>query len=50
MAGESVANSILELIENKNLREKYINYLKSNISDNSSEIQKLYSLIERNDK
>ncbi len=50
MTGESVANSILELIENKNLRDKYINYLKSNISDNSSEIQKLYNIIGRNDK
>lgn len=45
MTGESVANSILELIENKNLRDKYINYLKSNISDNSSEIQKLYNIV-----
>lgn len=47
MTGESVANSILELIENKNLRDNYINYLKSNISDNSSEINKLYNIINK---
>lgn len=46
MDGESVANSIIELIENPSLRDKYINYLKSNISDNTSEINKINFIIQ----
>lgn len=45
MSGESVANSIIELIENPFLKDKYIYYLKSNISDNTSEINKIYNII-----
>jgi glycosyltransferase involved in cell wall biosynthesis len=42
----SVANSIYELIVDKNLRMAYTKYLENNILDNSNEVNKLYKLIE----
>lgn len=47
MNAESIASSIEELINDACLREKYITYLSENISDNSSEIQKLYEIFDK---
>lgn len=42
----SIANAIEELINNKKLRNKYTSYLYNNIVNNTSEINKLYRIIE----
>ena len=42
----AIANAIEMLIRNKNLRKKYIDYLKKNGVDNTSEIDKIYKLID----
>lgn len=47
MNAESIANAIEELVNNAELRKKYIQDLKDNISDNSSEIYKLYEIFEK---
>lgn len=41
----AIANAIEMLIRNENLRKKYIDYLKRNVVDNTSEIGKIYELI-----
>lgn len=45
MTGESIADSIIELLNNAELRNSYISNLRANIVDNSNEINKLLSLI-----
>ena len=47
MNAESLADKIDELIQNDSLREKYIEYHKNHIVDNSGEVQKLYSIFEQ---
>lgn len=42
----SIADAIEELANNNELRNKYIEYLKENRVDNTSEIHKLYKIIE----
>lgn len=46
MTPEAVANSIMELLRNDDLRSCYISNLKANIRDNSDQINILYSLID----
>ncbi len=45
MTAEDVAKSILELLENESLRNKYIANLKVNQKDNTAEIEKLYKFL-----
>ena len=45
MNGNSLANSIQQLLEDKSISDKYKDYLKSHIVDNSSEINKLLDVI-----
>lgn len=45
MNPEDLALTILELVENENLKNSYIENLKKNFKDNSSEIEKLYALL-----
>ncbi len=42
---ESIAEAIHELIQDKSLREMYELNLRSNIKDNTSEVEKLYSIV-----
>lgn len=46
MNPESIANAIEELLKDRNLNEKYIANLKANRHDNSSEINKLYTIFD----
>lgn len=46
MYGESIANRIEQMIDDKTISLKYIDYLKSHIIDNSSEINKLLNIID----
>lgn len=46
MSGESVANAIEELVKNPQLRRNYIGYLQQHITDNTSEINKLYQIFD----
>lgn len=43
---DDVSNSIEKLINDTQLRNKYITYLKNNLIDNSKEINKLYQILE----
>lgn len=43
----SIADAIEELVKNEALRNQYTEYLSANLVDNTSEIQKLYNLIEK---
>jgi glycosyltransferase involved in cell wall biosynthesis len=43
---EALANSIIQLLENEKLREKFILYLKNENLDSTSEILKLYELLD----
>ncbi len=45
MDGKSLARAILNLYEDGQLRQKYVDYLKTHIHDNSSEVQKLYKFL-----
>lgn len=45
MDGKALARAILNLYEDGLLRQKYIDYLKTHIHDNSSEVQKLYKFL-----
>lgn len=45
MDGKSLARAILNLYEDGLLRQKYVDYLKTHIHDNSSEVQKLYKFL-----
>ena len=45
MDGKALARAILNLYEDGLLRQKYIDYLKTHIHDNSSEVQKLYMFL-----
>lgn len=45
MDGKSLARAILNLYEDGLLRQKYIDYLKTHIHDNSGEVQKLYMFL-----
>lgn len=45
MTAEDVAKNILELLENEELRNKYIANLKENQKDNTAEIEKLYQFL-----
>lgn len=45
MDGNSLANSIQQLLEDKSISDRYVDYLKSHIVDNSSEINKLLDVI-----
>ena len=45
MTVEDATDKVTELIHNTNLRQSYIDYLKQHIVDNSSEIEKIYSLL-----
>lgn len=46
MNGESLADSIEELINNKELRLRYIQNLRDNMMDNTNEVIKLYNILE----
>lgn len=45
MDGKALARAILNLYEDGLLQQKYIDYLKTHIHDNSSEVQKLYKFL-----
>ena len=45
MNGKAVGDAIIELINNTELRQSYIDNLKSNITDNSTEVEKLYCFL-----
>jgi len=45
MTGDAVCNGIIELINNVELRESIVNYLKNETKGNSEEINKFYQLI-----
>lgn len=45
MDGNALAHAILNLYEDGLLRQKYVDYLKTHIHDNSSEVQKLYMFL-----
>ena len=45
MNADSATQRILELLNNKNLQDKYIQYLKNHISDNTQEVHKLLNYI-----
>lgn len=45
MNGKAVGDTIIELINNTELRQSYIDNLKSNITDNSTEVEKLYCFL-----
>ncbi len=42
---EDLANKIIELYQNVELQNKYIKYLSNNITDNSKEVEKLYTFL-----
>lgn len=42
---KTLANSIIELVTNSKLSDKYINYLRTHLIDNKSEVEKLYQMI-----
>lgn len=46
MNGDALADAIIELAANKELRQSYVAYLNANIVDNSSEVEKLYTFID----
>ncbi len=46
MNGVALADAIIELAANKELRQSYVAYLNANIVDNSSEVEKLYTFID----
>jgi len=46
MNGRDLANAIIELINDKDLRQLYVKTLRSNIVDNSFEVKKLYKYLE----
>ena len=48
MNPESLAITIAELLKNENLKIKYQTYLSSHMVDNSSEIEKLYAIVDEN--
>ena len=45
MNGKAVGDAIIELINNTELRQSYIDNLGSNIMDNSTEVEKLYRFL-----
>uniref|UniRef100_A0AB33JKH6 Glycosyltransferase n=1 Tax=Prevotella sp. GTC17262 TaxID=3236797 RepID=A0AB33JKH6_9BACT len=45
MDGRDLADKIEELINDEKLRNSYINYLEEHVSDNSSEVNKLYKFL-----
>ena len=45
MSGGDVAAKIMELLEDGELRNRYVANLGQRIEDNSSEVNKLYSLL-----
>ena len=49
MTGDSVAAKIVELIEDNELRNRYVTNLKESMEDNTSEVNKLYSLLDYNE-
>lgn len=46
MNGVALADAIIELAANKELRQSYVAYLNAHIVDNSSEVEKLYAFID----
>ena len=46
MNGDALADAIIELAANKELRQSYVAYLNDHIVDNSSEVEKLYAFID----
>lgn len=46
MNGDALADAIIELAANKELRQSYVAYLNAHIVDNSSEVEKLYAFID----
>ena len=46
MNGGALADAIIELAANKELRQSYVAYLNAHIVDNSSEVEKLYTFID----
>lgn len=46
MNGDALADAIIELAANKELRQSYVDYLNAHIVDNSSEVEKLYAFID----
>lgn len=46
MNGGALADAIIELATNKELRQSYVAYLNAHIVDNSSEVEKLYAFID----
>lgn len=45
MDAEDLTNKIMELYQNTELQEKYIQYLSNNIIDNSKEVKKIYTFL-----
>ena len=50
MSGEDVAAKIIELLEDNELKKQYVANLGQRVEDNSSEVKKLYSLLEVNEQ
>ena len=46
MNGDALADAIIELAANKELRQSYVAYLNAQVVDNSSEVEKLYAFID----
>lgn len=46
MSGEDVAAKIMELINDNDLKNRYVDYLHSHVQDNSDEVRKLYQYLE----
>ena len=46
MNGGALADAIIELAANKELRQSYVDYLNAQVVDNSSEVEKLYAFID----
>ena len=46
MNGDALADAIIELAANKELRQSYVDYLNAQVVDNSSEVEKLYAFID----
>lgn len=50
MSGEDVVAKIIELLEDNELKKQYVANLGQRVEDNSSEVKKLYSLLEVNEQ
>lgn len=50
MNGDSLADYLRQIIENKELRQRYIEYLNDHVTSNVDELDKLYSILENRDE